>query len=75
MKLLGKELNNQKSNCTNTGVEDVDVNKCLRNLNVSISRALDRDGRELFHPFSMRRHIALNDSWVNDYYRVSLKYQ
>jgi hypothetical protein len=65
---LGEELNNKKTKCPNTGVEDVDVNHCLRHLNVSIVRALDADNRELFHPFSIKRHIVLNDSWyANDF--------
>ena len=58
---LGYELAKQKPICANSGVEDVDVARCLRKLHVYPNKSLDEKERERFHMFS-----------IDDYFRSSL---
>ena len=48
---IGQKLKANYSFCTNTGIEDQDVSKCLQKLNVSTINSVDHLGRERFHPY------------------------
>lgn len=47
-KQLGSLLSNNFKSCPNTGVEDVDVNGCLRSLGVEMGDSTDEKGRLRF---------------------------
>jgi glycoprotein-N-acetylgalactosamine 3-beta-galactosyltransferase len=51
------ELSKNKSNCKNTGVDDLDLSKCLLRLNVSIGDSRDQLGRERFHPNNFHKEF------------------
>ena len=53
---LGSSLNKNITFCKNTGVEDLDVGRCLRGLGVYPNKSIDELGRERFHSLSIRSH-------------------
>lgn len=53
---LGRQLTKNNSFCENSGVEDRDVAKCLRKVQVYPNKSIDELGRERFHPMSMIYH-------------------
>ena len=64
---LGKRLNRNFNSCPDTGVEDRDMARCLRKLNVNQGKSVDDNGRERFHPYNMRTHYEGSFSrWLTD---------
>ena len=55
--VLTNSLINNSNFCPNTGIEDSDVGKCLRQLNIFPMHALDQTNRKLFHPFDVGFHF------------------
>ena len=53
---FGSNLNKNFTFCKNTGTEDVDVGKCLRELGVYPNKSVDELGRERFHPLNINAH-------------------
>jgi glycoprotein-N-acetylgalactosamine 3-beta-galactosyltransferase len=71
---LQSKLFENYSYCPNTGVEDVDVAKCLRNLGVYPDKSIDEEGRERFHSLSIETHIKGNyPGWLYEYASNPLK--
>jgi glycoprotein-N-acetylgalactosamine 3-beta-galactosyltransferase len=54
---IGEKLNEDVNFCQGCGVEDLNVAKCLRKLNVYPGSSIDEEGRERFHPLSVSNHI------------------
>jgi len=63
MNILGSNLVASLKFCPNTGIEDVDVGKCLRKLKVFPGESIDSKGRERFHTLN----ITDNYNWKNIY--------
>lgn len=51
---LCERLKNSVSFCQNSGIEDVDINSCLRELGVKMGNSLDEKGRLRFLAFSLK---------------------
>lgn len=53
------------------GLEDIEVGKCLENVNVTAGDSRDSDGRGRFFPFTPRLHLNPeligSDSWYWNY--------
>jgi glycoprotein-N-acetylgalactosamine 3-beta-galactosyltransferase len=65
---IGSNLTANYTICKNSGTEDVDVAKCLRNLNVYPDKSVDENGRERFHPLSVNAHLKGEfPGWINSY--------
>jgi glycoprotein-N-acetylgalactosamine 3-beta-galactosyltransferase len=66
LKLIGDSLRKNYTYCSNTGIEDVDVAKCLNKLGVKQNKSIDEDNRERFHPYDVKIHMkGLFGSWIN----------
>ena len=52
---LGEQINQNMSFCQNSGIEDVDIQVCLRKLNVFPEKSLDDLGRERFHALHIKK--------------------
>lgn len=64
---IGKALTQNIKNCQNSGIDDVDINACLRNLGVSIGRSLDEKNRHRFLVFNLATHFfGPNPDWIRD---------
>ena len=50
LNIYGKELAQDAKVCPNKGVEDQEMSKCAKKLNISEPNSIDEAGRELFHP-------------------------
>lgn len=73
-KRIGSKLNENFVFCPNSGIEDVDVAKCLRMLGVNPKPSIDDQGRERFHPLSLNDHFYGNfPGWIHQYAKNSLK--
>ena len=65
---LGSKLNQNYTYCQNSGVEDVDIAGCLRNLGVYPNSSVDNFGLERFHPMSMDRTFkGSGTEWLINY--------
>ena len=66
---LGQKLSETSGlSCPNSGTEDVDVAKCLRQLNVRPAKSLDELGRERFHPLNIHNHYKGRfPGWLSGY--------
>lgn len=56
LKRFGSALSPINKMCPDTGVEDMDVGKCLRSINVDMGKSID-GRRERFHVESMQNHF------------------
>ena len=56
VKRLGAKLTENYKFCKNSGVEDVDIARCLRRLGVYPNKSIDEFGRERFHPLNINAH-------------------
>ena len=66
LKIIGDSLIKNYTSCSNTGIEDVDVAKCLNKLGSKQETSLDEDKRERFHPYDVKIHMkGLFGSWIN----------
>ena len=54
---LGSKLVSNQTFCQNTGIEDVDIASCLRELQVYPEKSIDEYGLERFHPLNIRDHF------------------
>jgi glycoprotein-N-acetylgalactosamine 3-beta-galactosyltransferase len=63
---LGKKLVENNSFCDNNGVEDQDVARCLRKLDVYMGKSVDDELRERFHPFDVKFHF--HGHYLSTYY-------
>ncbi|CAF0928685.1 unnamed protein product [Brachionus calyciflorus] len=55
-------------NCPDTGVDDLDINHCIRNYNGKIGKSIDEKGRERFLGFSVDVHFSGNyPDWTESY--------
>ncbi len=57
LRRVGSKLVEDYKFCPNSGVEDVDVAKCLRKVSVYPGKSIDEMGRERFHPFDVGTHL------------------
>ncbi|XP_052250389.1 glycoprotein-N-acetylgalactosamine 3-beta-galactosyltransferase 1-like [Dreissena polymorpha] len=58
----------QSDACAKDGPnEDVDIGKCLEVSGVPIRSSLDLDGKEMFHPESIYKHLKDTGSWLQEY--------
>lgn len=55
----------------NEGLEDIEVGKCMENINVTAGDSRDPDGKGRFFPFPVRLHLHPeligSDSWYWNY--------
>jgi hypothetical protein len=71
---IGHTLNRDFSYCDDSGIEDVDVARCLRKLDVYPKKSIDKFGRERFHPFDIDTHYFGNyPDWIHSYAANPLK--
>jgi hypothetical protein len=56
--------------CPMSGTEDMDIAACFERLQISIEKATDSEGFELFHPFNVMDHI--NGYFPDWYYNYSV---
>jgi glycoprotein-N-acetylgalactosamine 3-beta-galactosyltransferase len=64
---LGNQLSRNYTFCVNSGIEDVDVARCLRRLDVYPGVSMDSKKRERFHLLSFYNHYNGNfPSWIYD---------
>ncbi len=49
---LAAKLQRDIAFCSNRGIEDINVRKCLQKLNVKMGKSIDERGRERFHPLN-----------------------
>jgi glycoprotein-N-acetylgalactosamine 3-beta-galactosyltransferase len=54
---IGEQLNKNYSFCPNSGIEDFDVARCMRMLDVYPGKSVDDELNERFHPFSIKFHV------------------
>lgn len=74
LKRLSEHLIHNFTSCKNTGIEDLDVARCLKYLNVSMVGSVDDLGRERFHPFSVYQHLYSNlPKWLYAYAKNPIK--
>jgi glycoprotein-N-acetylgalactosamine 3-beta-galactosyltransferase len=66
MRSFGKVLDENITQCSNSGYEDQDVSGCLRMLNVSMGKSLDDLNRERFHVFPAE--TCLNGTYEEWFY-------
>ena len=65
---IGSRLSENYTFCSNSGLEDVDVAKCLRKLDVYPDKSIDDKGRERFHPLSVSTHLkGAIPGWLHGY--------
>lgn len=68
VKRLHRELAKNFTFCQNTGTEDVDINRCLRRLDVKLGNSTDAANRERFHPLSLDDFYYGNfPDWLHTY--------
>lgn len=68
MNQLTTKLNENSSFCLNQGVEDIDIAKCLRDLNIYPQNSTDERNKERFHPLSITDHFTGNfPDWLGNY--------
>ena len=68
MSRLANKLIDDLNFCPNSGIEDVDVAKCLRKLDVHPGKSIDEKGRERFHPLGLSDHYNNNfPDWLMSY--------
>lgn len=60
MSRLANQLKNDSNWCQNTGIEDVDVNKCMRRLNITTENSTDEYGRERYEYIWPINHLSLS---------------
>lgn len=67
---IGQQLDANYTFCPNSGVEDLDVNRCLRDLGVEMGVSVDELGRQRFLVLDLMRHyLGAFPNWL---YRFSL---
>ena len=67
---IGQQLDTNYTFCPNSGVEDLDVNRCLRELGVEMGVSVDERGRQRFLVLDLMRHyLGAFPNWL---YRFSL---
>ena len=54
---LGKRLNENFTSCSNSNIEDIDVARCLRLVQVYPKKSIDELGRERFHLMNLKDHF------------------
>jgi glycoprotein-N-acetylgalactosamine 3-beta-galactosyltransferase len=68
LRRIGSQLVSNYNFCPNSGVEDVDVAKCLRKLSVYPEKSIDEMGRERFHPLDVTSHYkGTFPQWLYNY--------
>ncbi len=55
---LGYQLVSNFSFCNNTGIEDIDVAQCLRDLKIFPKLSIDEKGLERFHILNPKKHFS-----------------
>ena len=66
LKMIGDKLKENYTYCANTGIEDVDVAKCLKKLGSRQESSIDDEERERFHPYDVKIHMkGLFGSWIS----------
>ncbi len=73
---LGNQLISNETFCPMTGIEDVDIGECLRNLGVHPSNSTDEKCRERFHVTTLANHFENKNNvmnWLNSYAANPLK--
>ncbi|CAF0936480.1 unnamed protein product [Brachionus calyciflorus] len=55
---ISKALNEDITNCPNTGIDDVDINQCVRKYNGKKGKSLDEKGREKWLVFNLTTHFT-----------------
>lgn len=68
---IGKQLIANFTFCPNSGIEDVEVAACLRQLGVYPENSTDDKGRERFHSMDLKSSYERtpNMDWLNTYAR------
>lgn len=65
---LGRQLHANRTFCPSNGIEDVEINTCLRLLGVHVGDSIDRLGRERFHPLDLDYHYNGGfPDWLQSY--------
>ncbi|RNA40863.1 glyco -N-acetylgalactosamine 3-beta-galactosyltransferase 1-like [Brachionus plicatilis] len=66
--LIAKTLINDIKNCPDTGIDDVDINKCLRINKGMIGKSIDEQKRERFLVFDIMTHYSGKyPKWIDTY--------
>ena len=77
-KRIGRKLRKNFAYCRNSGVDDVDVNACLRTLGTRMGKSIDDLGRQKFLVVGMMAHFYGHyPDWLYDYtmYPISKVYK
>ncbi len=71
---FGPKIVADKKFCANSGIEDIDIAKCLRKLDVKAGVSIDELKRERFHPLSIDHHLKGHYAeWIYGYVQNPLK--
>lgn len=64
---MTQTLKKDKAFCSNVGIEDLDVRKCLDSLKVDLGDSTDHLERERFHPTNFQTHFLYTPRWLKWY--------
>ena len=70
---LGKQLVKDYSGCKNTGIDDVDINDCLRMLGTRMEKSVDEKGRQRWICIGLIDFWSGNFTWLYQYSTHPLK--
>ena len=56
-KRLVDKLSKNFTSCSNGGIDDLDLSKCLQSVNATIGDSRDEFGYERFHPDNFEHHL------------------
>lgn len=72
--LMTRELIKDIRNCPNSGIDDTDVNACVRKYNGSMGNSRDEQKRERFLPMGLMNHfMGTSLDWLNGYGEMAPK--
>ncbi|RNA41746.1 Glyco -N-acetylgalactosamine 3-beta-galactosyltransferase 1, partial [Brachionus plicatilis] len=72
--VMTTELIKDIKNCPNSGIDDSDVNACIRKYNGTMGNSRDENKRERFLPMSLMNHfMGTSLEWLNGYGEMAPK--
>ena len=72
--VMTRKLIGNIKNCPNSGIDDVDVNACIRKYNGTMGNSRDENNRERFLPMSLMNHfMGTGLKWLNGYGQMAPK--
>lgn len=71
---LGKKLVENYKGCKNSGVDDIDINDCLRTVGVRMEKSVDKKGRQRWLCLSLMSFYTGNfPEWLSKYSKYPIK--